>query len=169
MGDVWWRRYLGWVIVAAVVAFVGIAQLVNAITGNDRTTGGSSPSPSAASQEPAATYATSWPTRPPAASPPAVTSSSYDEMPGDGTYQMGGMDGKNWGVWTAVAVEECTWSVRAVTPGAPGQVLNEGTAQRGERVRVAINPSGDVSLGGMVDDSYRVVFMTNGCGAWSSD
>ena len=170
MGDVWWRRYFGWVIVAAVVAIIGIAQLVNTITGSDRSI---EDNPTAAPQEPSATtsrvtstYATSWPTSP-TDPPPPPEASSYDAMPGDGTYQMGGMDGKNWGVWTAVAVGECKWSVRAVAPGAPGQVLDEGTAPRGERVQVAINPTGDVSLSGMVDDSYRVVFMTNGCGAWS--
>lgn len=99
--------------------------------------------------------------------PAQASSNDYDSIPANGTHQMGGMDGKNWGVWSATAAGDCTWSVRAVFPDAPGEVLQEGTATAGERVRVVINPPGDVDLDGMVDDTYRLVFMTSGCGPWT--
>lgn len=53
---------------------------------------------------------------------------------------MGGVDGKNWGVYTAT-----------VPAGS------------------SIQPDGDVSTWtGMINDDHRIVFMTSGCGAWTA-
>lgn len=93
--------------------------------------------------------------------------SEFEVMPGDGTYNMGGMDGKNWGTWASVPqATGCVWSVRAVNPQAPAMELDSGMAEPTERARVTINPPGDVSLGGDIDGTYQVVFITRGCGSW---
>jgi hypothetical protein len=40
----------------------------------------------------------------------------------------------------------------------------------GELVRASIQPDGDVStFTGEIDNDHRIVFMTNGCGAWSAE
>lgn len=88
-------------------------------------------------------------------------------MPGNGTYEMGGMDGKDWGPYEATATGNCQWSIRSVARYRAGLILDEGTAAPGETVRVNIQPDGDVSsTSGMIDDDHRLVFMTNGCGKW---
>lgn len=97
----------------------------------------------------------------------AAAEQPWKLIPGDGTHQMGGMDGKNWGTWEATATGDCQWSIRAVRSYAGGQVLDEGTAAAGQSVRVNIQPDGKVSAtSGMIDGDHRIVFMTSGCGAW---
>jgi hypothetical protein len=40
----------------------------------------------------------------------------------------------------------------------------------GELVRASIQPDGDVStFTGEIDNDHRIVFVTNGCGAWSAE
>ena len=95
-------------------------------------------------------------------------------MAGNGTHEMGGADGKNWGVWESdgttgvVPGKNCTWSIRSVAQYRPGIVLDEGEAPAGEIVQVSIEPDGDVNSfdGTIGDDNHRLVFMTNNCGAW---
>lgn len=97
----------------------------------------------------------------PAAAPTAETE-SYDSMPGDGTYEMGGVDGKNWGVYQADGGPNCQWSIRSVAPYRPGLIFDAGTEPR-----VSIQPDGDVDVfSGQIDDDHNIVFMTSGCGAW---
>lgn len=92
---------------------------------------------------------------------------AWKTMPGNGTHKMGGMDGKDWGIWQATAPGDCQWSIRAVRTYTGGEVLYEGTAAPGEVVRVNIQPDGKVAATtGMIDGDHRIVFMTNGCGAW---
>ena len=84
----------------------------------------------------------------------------WKTMSGDGTHEMGGVGGKNWGVWEsggAKAAEGCEWSVRMIDPYGPAVILDEGSAAVGERARVAINPVGDANL----------VFVTSGCQPWT--
>lgn len=76
-----------------------------------------------------------------------------------GTHEMGGMNGKNWGVWEtggARGDDGCNWSVRMIDPNGPAIVLDEGTAGRGENVRVVVNPI----------RGEKLVFMTSGCETW---
>lgn len=88
-------------------------------------------------------------------------------MPGNGTHEMGGVDGKNWGVWEATAPGPCEWSIRAVRTYAAGEILDSGTAAAGERVQVNFQPDGEVStFSGLIYDDHRIVFMTSGCGEW---
>jgi hypothetical protein len=97
----------------------------------------------------------------------APAAGDHATIPGDGTHQMGGMDGKDWGVYQATAIGSCQWSIRSVAHYRPGLILDEGTAASGEPVRVNIQPDGDVStFDGTIDDDHRLVFMTNGCGKW---
>jgi hypothetical protein len=103
-------------------------------------------------------------TTPGQAAPPA---DDHATIPGNGTHQMGGMDGKNWGVYQATATGNCQWSIRSVASYRPGVVLDEGTAAPGETVRVNIQPDGDVNTwDGTIDGDHRLVFMTNSCGKW---
>jgi hypothetical protein len=102
------------------------------------------------------------------------TPDAWKYMAGDGTHQMGGADGKNWGVWVADGTtgvkpgKNCTWSLRSVASDRPGEILNEGETPSGQTVTVDIEPDGDVSTfdGTIGDDNHRLVFMTNNCGAW---
>lgn len=96
---------------------------------------------------------------------------AWKYMAGDGTHQMGGVDGKNWGVWVSgggTPPGNCTWSIRSVSRYRPGEVLDEGEAPAYQRVTVDIEPDGDVhSYDGTIGaDNHRLVFMTNNCGAW---
>ncbi len=107
------------------------------------------------------------------ASPTSKTPNAWEYMAGNGTHQMGGVDGKNWGEWVSdgttgvVAGGTCTWSIRSVAQDRPGIVLDQGEAPSGEKVRVVINPDGDGSSDGTIgEDNHRIVFMTNNCGAW---
>ncbi|MDV3131223.1 hypothetical protein [Mycobacterium sp. 29Ha] len=83
-------------------------------------------------------------------------------MPHNGTYEMGGMDGKDWGPYVAEGGPDCQWSIRSVAPYRPGIILDSGTLPQ-----VNIQADGDVStFTGLIDDDHRIVFMTSGCGAW---
>ncbi|MGV0656414.1 hypothetical protein ABQE48_21365 [Mycolicibacterium thermoresistibile] len=106
-------------------------------------------------------------TTPGRAAPTTPAADDHATIPGDGTHQMGGMDGKDWGVYEATATSNCQWSIRSVARYRPGLVLDEGTAAPGETVRVNIQPDGKVSVwDGTINGDHRLVFMTNGCGKW---
>lgn len=107
----------------------------------------------------------------PSSAPTTITSpapSQYETMPGDGTYAMGGADGKNWGIWESFggSADNCQWSIRAVSRYTPGQVLDSGGTGTNLSTRVNIQPLPDSS--GLTGEAhgFRVVFMTNGCGSW---
>ncbi|MCX2716027.1 hypothetical protein OOK62_28725 [Mycolicibacterium sp. J2] len=102
------------------------------------------------------------------AAPPDPNSPSV--MAGNGTFKLGGADGKNWGVYEATATGNCQWSIRSVAPYRDGWILDSGTAAAGEKVSVNIQSDGDVnSLTGEIDGNHRLVFMTNSCGTWRTD
>lgn len=101
------------------------------------------------------------------AAPTSEQPLEHQFMPGNGTYNMGGMDGKDWGVWESSGGGSCAWSIRRVTPYEPGEVLDSGEAGPGEKARANIQPDGDVSTFTGEIDGHRLVFMTNGCGSWS--
>lgn len=91
-------------------------------------------------------------------------------MVGNGTFKLGGVDGKNWGVYAATATGNCQWSIRSVAPYRDGWILDSGTAAPGENVSVNIQSDGDVnSFTGEIDGDHRLVFMTNSCGTWRAD
>ncbi|MGV7783511.1 hypothetical protein PJN38_24085 [Mycobacterium kansasii] len=91
----------------------------------------------------------------------------YETMPGDGTYGMGGIDGKNWGIWqSAGSSSRCQWSIRAVSRYTDGQVLDSGEVGPGVSARVNIQPLGETSLVTGETGGFRIVFMTGGCGSW---
>ncbi|SHQ74720.1 Uncharacterised protein [Mycobacteroides abscessus subsp. abscessus] len=91
-------------------------------------------------------------------------------MSGNGTFKLGGVEGKNWGVYEARATGNCQWSIRSVARYREGWILDSGTAATGEKVTVDIQPDGDVnSFTGQINDDHRLVFMTNGCGIWRAD
>jgi hypothetical protein len=101
------------------------------------------------------------------AAPPAASADDHATIPGNGTHEMGGMDGKDWGVYETTATGNCQWSIRSVARYRPGLILDEGTAAPGETVQVNIQADGDVgTFDGMIDNDHRLVFMTNGCGKW---
>jgi len=93
----------------------------------------------------------------------------WEHMPGDGYHQLGGVDGKSWGVWRSTgSTQPCEWSIRVTDPNGPATILDEGTAGAGESVRVNIQPPGDVSgMTGKLPNGGRVVFVTHGCGEWT--
>lgn len=106
-------------------------------------------------------------TTPGQAAPAAPSADDHATMPGNGTHEMGGMDGKDWGVYQATATGNCQWSIRSVARYRGGLILDQGSAAPGETVRVNIQPDGDVSSwDGIINDDHRLVFMTNGCGKW---
>lgn len=106
-------------------------------------------------------------TTPGQAAPAAPPFDDHATIPGNGTHEMGGMDGRDWGVYEATVTGNCKWSIRSVARYRPGLILDEGTAAPGETVRVNIQPDGDVnSWDGIIDSDHRLVFMTNGCGKW---
>jgi hypothetical protein len=106
-------------------------------------------------------------TTPGQASPTTPSFDDHTTMPGNGTHEMGGMNGRDWGVYEATATGNCQWSIRSVARYRPGLILDEGTAAPGQTVRVNIQPDGDVSSwDGIIDGDHRLVFMTNGCGKW---
>ncbi|WP_255795320.1 hypothetical protein [Mycobacteroides abscessus] len=91
-------------------------------------------------------------------------------MSGNGTFNLGGADGKNWGVYEVSAIGNCQWSIRSVARYREGWILDSGTAAAGERVTVDIQPDGNVnSFTGQIDGDHRLVFMTSGCGTWRTD
>lgn len=66
-------------------------------------------------------------------------------MAGNGTFEFGGVDGKNWGVYEATATGNCQWSIRSVAPYRDGWILDSGTAAPGEIVSVNIQSGGDLN------------------------
>ncbi|OBJ72300.1 hypothetical protein [Mycobacterium colombiense] len=99
--------------------------------------------------------------------PPSAVEEDHRTMARSGTYQMGGIDGKDWGVYQATATGNCEWSIRSVARYRAGLILDSGTAGPGETVRVNIQADGDVSSwSGEINNDHRLVFMTNGCGVW---
>lgn len=91
-------------------------------------------------------------------------------MPGDDTYSMGGVDGRDWGVWTATVPSggRCSWSILSVTRYRGTEILDGGSGEPGEQVRVDIEPDGDVgTFDGMIGD-HRIMFRTYGCGPWTT-
>lgn len=93
--------------------------------------------------------------------------SQYQTMPGDGTYSMGGIDGKDWGVWQSTGgAGICDWSVRAVNRYTAGRVFDSGEVGPNTPTRVSIQPLGDTSSITGEGHGSRLVFMTSGCGSW---
>ena len=75
---------------------------------------------------------------------------------------MGGVDGKNWGVYVANGGPNCEWSIRSVARYRPREILDRGTAPC-----VDIERDGDVDTwSGPIDNDHRIVVLTNGCSAW---
>ncbi|MGV0618179.1 hypothetical protein ABQE58_25125 [Mycolicibacterium elephantis] len=90
----------------------------------------------------------------------------HQVMAGDGYHNMGGIDGKDWGIWQSSGGPECTWSIRLTSPYTGATILREGTAPPNQSPRVSIQPPGDVSsITGEIDGG-RVIFQTHGCGSW---
>lgn len=90
-------------------------------------------------------------------------------MSGNGTFKLGGVEGKNWGVYEARATGNCQWSIRSIARYREGWILDSGSAATGEKVTVHIQPDGDVnSFTGQIDGDHQLVFMTSGCGTWSA-
>ncbi|MGH3555056.1 MAG: hypothetical protein ACRDT5_21215 [Mycobacterium sp.] len=106
----------------------------------------------------------------PKAPPPGTTTAAPPRnrtMPGDGTYPMGGVDGKDWGIWQSDgALDGCQWSIRAVSRYAGADVLDSGDAAPGEPVRVDIEPDGGVGVLTGEINGHRIVFATQGCASW---
>lgn len=94
---------------------------------------------------------------------------THETMPGDGTYSIGGIDGKDWGVWESVGGADnhgCQWSIRAVNRYTAGQILDSGETGVNLQTRVNIQPLPDSSSITGESHGFRVVFMTSGCGSW---
>jgi len=91
----------------------------------------------------------------------------HQTMPGDGWHLMGGVDGKDFGLWEASgSTTPCKWSIRATHPYSAAQILREGESAPGQRAQANIVPfARPSSITGEIDD-YRVGFQTNGCGSW---
>jgi hypothetical protein len=76
---------------------------------------------------------------------------------------MGGMDGKDWGVWQADGAPSgvCEWSIRSVARYRGADILESGQVGPREKARVNIQAGGDVdSWSGDIGD-HRLVFMTH--------
>lgn len=91
----------------------------------------------------------------------------HQTMPGDGWHLMGGVDGKDWGLWEATGSSvACKWSIRATHPYSAAEILREGESAPGQRAQANIVPfARPSSITGEID-GYRVGFQTNGCGSW---
>jgi hypothetical protein len=88
-------------------------------------------------------------------------------MVGNGSFNIGGVDGKEWGVYETIATGSCQWSIRSVSRYREGLIVDTGAGNPGETLTVNIQPDGDVrTFTGEIDDDHRLVFMTNGCGTW---
>ncbi|RIR68506.1 hypothetical protein [Mycobacteroides abscessus] len=95
-----------------------------------------------------------------------ASADSPSVMSGNGTFNLGGVEGKNWGEYEATATGNCQWSIRSIARYREGWILDSGTAAPGEKTKVNIQPDGDVnSFTGQIGD-HRLVFMANGCGIW---
>lgn len=140
-----------WPIALIVVALVAVGKCGS----KDRDSGTASDTTSAS--------------RPTATAPAAPSPHRY--MPGDGYHNMGGIEGKDWGVWrSAGGSGPCEWSIRLVNPYSGALILEEGTAGPGQPAVAEVWPPGDTSaISGKIDGDMRVVFATHGCGAWKLD
>ena len=94
----------------------------------------------------------------------------HQVMDGDGYHNIGGIDGKDWGIWESTgSPQPCQWSIRLTSPYAGATVLREGNSPPNTPTRASIQPPGDVSsITGQTDGGGRVVFQTHGCGRWST-
>ncbi|WDW20016.1 hypothetical protein [Mycobacterium phage LOCARD] len=93
----------------------------------------------------------------------------YRTIPGDGYHNMGGADGYDWGTYTATIPPDspgCTWAIVSVSEYRGGETLREGEASSGT-VRANIQPDGVSSWTGTINGDHRIMFRTNGCGAWT--
>ncbi|AVO24498.1 hypothetical protein SEA_ALEXPHANDER_48 [Mycobacterium phage Alexphander] len=93
----------------------------------------------------------------------------YRTIPGDGTHNMGGIDGKDWGTYTATippGSPGCTWAVVSIADYRGGETLREGEASSGT-VRANIQPDGVASWTGTINGDHRIMFRTSGCGTWT--
>ncbi|AEL98626.1 hypothetical protein DRAGO_43 [Mycobacterium phage Drago] len=93
----------------------------------------------------------------------------YRTIPGDGTHNMGGADGYDWGTYTATIPPSspgCTWAVVSIADYRGGETLREGEASSGT-VRANIQPDGVSSWTGTINGDHRIVFRTSGCGTWT--
>ncbi|AVP42396.1 hypothetical protein SEA_PIPER2020_42 [Mycobacterium phage Piper2020] len=110
--------------------------------------------------------------KPQAAATPATTTTTvnpYRHIPGDGTHNMGGADGYDWGTYTATVPpgsQGCTWAIISVAEYRGGETLREGQASSGT-VRANIQPDGVASWTGTIGGDHHIVFRTSGCGAWT--
>lgn len=106
------------------------------------------------------------------AATPATTTikvNPYRHIPGDGTHNMGGADGYDWGTYTATVPPGspgCSWAVVSVAAYMGGETLDEGEASSGV-VRANIQPDGVASWTGTIGGDHRIVFRTSGCGTWT--
>ena len=84
-----------------------------------------------------------------------------------GTYELGGIDGKNCGVWQADGAPSgvCKWSIRSVARYRGADILESRQAGTREKARVNIQADGDVDSWSGDIGVHRLVFMNN-CGAW---
>lgn len=97
--------------------------------------------------------------KPTGSTPTSATSAlpPYEAIPGDGTYPVGTIDGKNFGIWqSSPAPAECIWSIVAKDNYEPVVVLDHGTGIPGEVARANVQPKGD----------HPILFITHGCGTW---
>ncbi|AKU45022.1 hypothetical protein FLORINDA_52 [Mycobacterium phage Florinda] len=106
-----------------------------------------------------------------AATTPTTTArvNPYRTIPGDGTHNMGGADGYDWGTYTATIPPSspgCTWAVVSIADYRGGETLREGEAPSGT-VRANIQPDGVSSWTGTINGDHRIVFRTSGCGTWT--
>ena len=104
-----------------------------------------------------------------AISPTSTLPPEPEYMPRDGTYHMGGIDGKNWGIWEsdgASGARTCEWSVRRVNSDAGADILDSGETKPGQKTRVDIEPDGEANMWTGEIGGNRIVFLTNGCQPW---
>ncbi|AFO10171.1 hypothetical protein TAJ_46 [Mycobacterium phage Taj] len=93
----------------------------------------------------------------------------YQSIPGDGTHNMGGADGYDWGTYTATVPPSspgCSWAIVSVSEYRGGETLREGEAASGT-VRANIQPDGVASWTGTINGDHRIMFRTSGCGTWT--
>ncbi len=152
----WW-----WWAIGIVVLIVIVSQLnSNDDKSNDDTS-------AAPTTTPVGGLYPGGPTRP--GSPPrSAPVDDTDYIPGNGYHNIGGLDGKYWGIWQSTgSPNECTWSIRLTSPNYGATILDQGGSAANTPVRVNIQPPGDVSsLTGEIDGGGRIVLQTSGCGAW---
>ncbi len=100
-------------------------------------------------------------------SPTTTATPPESIMLGNGTYNMGGIDGKYWGIWSTGPVpSRCVWSIVAQSGYSPASVLDHGISEPGEIAQVNIQPLGDSSALTGESHGIRLRFITSGCGTW---